>query len=461
MCGATHAGPGASATESRKSVRGRRQYSAVAFRRAASHGIAVQQGIGLEHRERKAMRLISGASHPAGRSRLYRSVLVIDDSQLQRAHAVDVCRLAGIAAVQEAGNGQEALSLLEHSQPELLVLDLEMPTMDGPQLLAQLRARRINIPIVLASSREVAIAKSVQHLGKALGLRVLGTLQKPLSAPALLEVLDCGTEPTAGVAPAGPPISVDEAALREAIESSQLVTHYQPQIELSTGTVRSVEALVRWAHPRAGLIAPQYFIPLAERCGLIGPLTLRVINDAALQVARWRSEDLHLSVAVNLSPALLGHTRLVEEISSVTRAYEVPAQNLVIEVTETGLFDQAAGLEVLTRLRLRGFGLSLDDYGTGYSSLQQLAQIPFTELKLDRSFVHGVAAHRKMQVMLRSAVAMARELGLATVAEGVELPDDLEFLRQCGCTFAQGWLFSRALPQDELTAWLRTRQRAG
>ncbi len=408
------------------------------------------------------MRLRSAAaSRSAAPSRVHQSVLVVDDSHVQRAHTVEVCRLLGIADVHEASNGQEALSLLERVRPELLVVDLEMPTMDGPQLLAQLRARRIDIPIVLATARDAAIAKSVQHLGKALGLTVLGTLQKPLSPPVLLDVLLCSAESPASVETSAPPMSIDEAALREAIESGQLITHYQPQIELSTGTVRCVEALVRWAHPQAGLIAPEHFIPLAERCGLIGPLTLRVINAAVLQLAHWRSADLDLSVAVNLSPALLGYTRLVEEISSVMSSYEVPAQNLVIEVTETGLFDQAAGLEVLTRLRLRGFGLSLDDYGTGYSSLLQLAQVPFTELKMDRSFVHGVAAHKKMQVVLRSAVAMARELGLATVAEGVESPDDLEFLRQCGCTSGQGWLFCKALPQDELTAWLKSRQRTG
>jgi EAL domain-containing protein (putative c-di-GMP-specific phosphodiesterase class I) len=374
---------------------------------------------------------------------------------------VEVCRQLGIADIHEATNGQEALSLLEHLQPELLVVDLEMPTMDGPQLLSQLRARRIDIPIVLASSQEVAIVKSVQHLGKALGLTILGTLQKPLSAPVLLEMLCCCAGPTASAAPPGPQLSVDEDSLRKAIESGQLTTHYQPQIELNTGAVRSVEALVRWAHPQAGLIGPEFFIPVAERCGLIGPLTLRVLNEAALQLTHWRGADLELSVAVNLSPVLLGHPRLVEEISSVARTYDLPPQNLILEVTETGLFDQAAGLEVLTRLRLRGFGLSLDDYGTGYSSLQQLAQIPFTELKIDRSFVHGVASQQKTQVMLRSAVAMARELGLATVAEGVESPADLEFLHQCGCTFGQGWLFCKALPPNELTAWLKSRQCAG
>jgi EAL domain-containing protein (putative c-di-GMP-specific phosphodiesterase class I)/ActR/RegA family two-component response regulator len=385
----------------------------------------------------------------------YNSVLIVDDSQVQRAHAVRLCRGLGVETVLEASNGLEALALLERSEFELLIVDLEMPTMDGPQLLSQLHSKSIDIPILLASARDAAIVHSVQHLGKVLGLNVLGTLRKPLDEDQIRTALGAA-EPLVRSAPAaGPSLFMDEDLLRDAIEGGRLTVHYQPQIELSTGSVRSVEALVRWPHPQLGFIPPDRFIPLAESRGLIHSLTLRVLNETMLNLAQWRGEGLELSVAINLSPQLLRHANLVDEIYALTQAYEISPQHLVFEITETSLFDKASALEVLARLRLRGYRLSLDDYGTGYSSMQQLAQIPFTELKIDRCFVNDVASRDNLQIMLRSAIAMARELGLATVAEGVESAQDLNFVRECGCTFAQGWLISKALSAERLLEWLK------
>ncbi len=384
------------------------------------------------------------------------SVLVIDDSAVQRAHTVELCRSIGIATVREAANGQEALALLESFTPRLLILDLEMPTMDGPQLLSRLRSRGIAIPVVLASSRDVAIMHSVQHLGKALGVPILGGLQKPIDEAGLLRTLRVGVAPPARDLGA-PRAVVDEASLRHAIESGQLITHYQPQVELATGRVRGVEALVRWAHPQAGMIMPDQFIALAEQWDLIHALTLRVLNDALLHLVQWRNAGLDFTVAVNLSPLLLRRSDLVDEIVALTQVYELPPDRLVLEITESSLVEMAHALEILTRLRLRGYRLSLDDYGSGYSSMKQLAQIPFTELKIDRSLVQGVAVRQNLQVMLRSAVAMARDLGLVTVAEGVESSEDLKFLSECGCAMAQGWHFSRALAPNDLGKWVQER----
>jgi EAL domain-containing protein (putative c-di-GMP-specific phosphodiesterase class I) len=163
---------------------------------------------------------------------------------------------------------------------------------------------------------------------------------------------------------------------------------------------------------------------------------------------------MDLSVAINLSPLLLESADLLQEISSLQQCYDLRAERVVLEITETSLMrDLSVALAVLTRLRLRGFGLSLDDYGTGFSSMQQLARIPFTELKIDRSFVHGVHERESVQVMLRSALEMAKRLGLNTVAEGVESEQDLQLLREYGCTFVQGWLLGKAMPAAELAGW--------
>jgi len=388
------------------------------------------------------------------------SVLVIDDSAVQRAHGVRVCNELGIAETYEAGNGREALAVLEglETAPQLLVIDLEMPTMDGPELLTQLRRRDIDIPIIVVSSRERALIHSVGHMGFILGLRILGTVQKPLTPASIGAVLQNWINEAPAAAGQPRPEPIDLADLRAGLDAAQIIVYYQPQIEIKSGAVRGVEALARWPHPTLGLIYPERFIPLAEQSGLVHELTVQVLNQALMQAMAWSAEDINLSVAVNVSPLLLDRAELVQEIASLQQAYSVPPERVILEVTESSLLrEPGVAMGVLTRLRLRGFGLALDDYGTGFSSMQQLARIPFTELKIDKSFVKGVHQRGPLRVMLRSAVEMASELGLVTVAEGVESSEELQVLKECGCTFAQGWLFAKAMPGVELAAWLEAR----
>jgi EAL domain-containing protein (putative c-di-GMP-specific phosphodiesterase class I) len=178
-----------------------------------------------------------------------------------------------------------------------------------------------------------------------------------------------------------------------------------------------------------------------------------------LQAATWNAHGLNLSVAINLSPMLLESPNLLQEISGLQQCYGLRAEQVVLEITETSLLrDLSVALAVLTRLRLRGFGLSLDDYGTGFSSMQQLARIPFTELKIDRSFVHGVHERESIQVMLRSALEMAMRLGLNTVAEGVESLQDWWLLQEYGCMFVQGWLMSKAMPASDVMHWIQSHE---
>jgi EAL domain-containing protein (putative c-di-GMP-specific phosphodiesterase class I) len=386
------------------------------------------------------------------------SVLLVDDSSVQRRHGVELCRELGVATIYEAGNGREALALLDSlpHPPCLLIVDLEMPTMDGPELLAQLRERGIDIPIVVASSRERALIQSVCQMGNVLGLRILAKAQKPLTREALAEVLQNWQKLPASPKPSPHAMEVDVEALRIALERNEICVHYQPKIEISSGAVRGVEALARWQHPQLGLIFPDAFIPLSERHDLINQLTLQVIHQSLLQAVEWNAQGVDISVAINLSPMMLDRPGLVQEIVGLQRTYGIAAERIIFEVTESSLLRElAVALRVLNQLRLRGFGLALDDYGTGFSSMQQLAQIPFTELKIDRSFIHTVFEREDMQIMLRSALEMSRELGLITVAEGVESSRELELLRGLGCTFVQGWLFAKAMPGHDLVPWLR------
>src|SRR3569833_640081 len=254
----------------------------------------------------------------ANNERRFESVLVIDDSSVQRAHGARLCREIGITTVHEASNGSEALALLEalDPAPALLIIDLEMPTMDGPELLAQLRQRGIDIPIVVASSRERALIQSVSHMGSVLGLRILDTVQKPLTGSVLAAAIAKWAPgvPAPRNTPQAPPIDVD--ALRAALHRGELRVHFQPQLVIRTGGVRGVDALVRWEHPTMGLVTPDRFIPLSDHSGLVHELTVQVLNQTLRQAVAWKAQGLDLSVAVNISPMLLDRAELVEEIAS-------------------------------------------------------------------------------------------------------------------------------------------------
>ena len=385
------------------------------------------------------------------------SVLIVDDSGVQRSIGAALCREMRISQIHQAEDGVAALALLDAlpAPPDLVIVDLEMPNMDGPELLAELSARRLRSPVIVASSRESSLRHSVEDMGTALGLRILGSLPKPLTQEGLGTLLQ--RQP--GNAPARDPRNtapVDPQELQGALERGEITAFYHPQVEIGTCNVRGLEALARWHHPTRGWIPPDAFIPVAEQHGLIHALTLRVMDLAMAQTAHWAHQGLDLSIAVNISPLLLDRGELVQEISDLQRKHGLRAEQVVLEVTESTLLRElAVALGVLTRLRLRGFRLSLDDYGTGFSSMQQLARIPFTELKIDRSFVHGAADRESLQVILRSALDMASELGLETVAEGVESLQDWQLVRQFGCTLAQGWLLAKAMSPTDFEPWLQ------
>ena len=246
--------------------------------------------------------------------------------------------------------------------------------------------------------------------------------------------------------------------LRLAIETDQLELHYQPKAELATGRVTGVEALVRWRHPDRGLIPPDDFIPLAERSGLIEQLTAWVLDSALAQVAAWRDQGLLLQVAVNVSVKDLSGFVLTDRVAACLTAYDVPAHLLQLEVTEGSLMAEPvrAGAE-LGRLAALGVSLSLDDFGTGWSSLGHLRQLPVQELKIDRSFVQRMGDGARDVAIVRSVVDLARGLGMSVVAEGVEDERTWVALREVGCDVAQGWWLARALPADELVTWLAER----
>ncbi|MDX6219810.1 MAG: hypothetical protein QOJ48_1491 [Frankiales bacterium] len=250
--------------------------------------------------------------------------------------------------------------------------------------------------------------------------------------------------------------------LRRALESDELELHYQPKADLRDGRVVGVEALVRWLHPQRGLVPPDEFIPLAERSGLITPLTAWVIDAALKQTAVWRAQGWDLGIAVNVTVKDLCGDQLVEQVSRGLARYGVPAASLQLEVTEGSLFSDSARARVtLRRLDALGVSLSLDDFGTGWSSLVQLRQLPVSEIKVDRSFVSRMVTDPRDHAIVCSVIDLARGLGMRVVAEGVEDDATWQRLSEMGCDRAQGWWLSRALPAHELTPWLAHHLGAG
>jgi diguanylate cyclase (GGDEF)-like protein len=252
------------------------------------------------------------------------------------------------------------------------------------------------------------------------------------------------------------------AALRRGIEDGELVLHYQPKLALATGRVEGVEALVRWQHPERGLLYPDAFIELAESAGLMGRLTDAVVDRALKQARLWAEQDRELTVAVNVSPSNLVDESFPDTIADLLVAHGVPARSLVLEVTESLLMqDRARAERVLGRLREQGVGLAIDDYGTGYSSLAYLAELPaVTELKLDRTFVAGMTASWRAESIVISTLQLARALGLVLVAEGAEDQETVDLLASLGCDVVQGYHLSRPLPTEQLERWLDDRAAA-
>jgi diguanylate cyclase (GGDEF)-like protein len=250
--------------------------------------------------------------------------------------------------------------------------------------------------------------------------------------------------------------------LRRAIEQEQLVLHYQPKVDAHTGQLLGVEALVRWQHPDHGLVPPGEFIPLAERTGLIAPLTHYVLDAALHQCRDWRRAGHELAVAVNVSPRRLLDLAFPDEVAATLATWDVPARLLVVEITESTIMaDPTHALEILGRLNRMGVGLSIDDFGTGYSSMAYLKSLPVHELKVDRSFVTHMTSNTSDAVIVRSTVDLGRNLGLRVVAEGVEDPATRDQLDALGCDAIQGYYVSRPVPPEDLIRWLEQHQVPG
>ena len=384
-------------------------------------------------------------------------ILIVDDDQLMIDLLGRVIRRLGVRSAMTANDGAAGLIALDEADYDLAFCDIDMPGMDGVEFLRHLGARPNPPAVVVISSTAEVVVKTVEEIGIAHRLRVLGALRKPASVDDVRSVFDRfleRTEPSVASRGSGNlELHADEvlALLPDALE-----LHYQPIHHTETRAVRAIEALARLKHPKLGLIGPSIFVPVCERNGASTVLLRAVLRQAVADLARLRTEvEPSLHLAVNISADDLASPDLVAEIAAMVRAADVPMDALTLELTETRIVrDTAVPVEILTRLRVRGVQLAIDDYGTGFASLKQLKRIPFTELKIDRTFVSNAHREPRTREMLASTIELAHKLDLLTVAEGVETEDELELVRSLGCDYAQGYLLSNAMPFAELHEYL-------
>jgi len=380
-------------------------------------------------------------------------VLVLDDEEACAKAVIRLLKRLGITDVIAPDGVKAALYQIENTQVDLIICDLHMPGCDGVEALRLFAEHRVECPIVIASGADPKVLKAVQELGQVRGLRVVGTLNKPYGVEELEAVLRAASE-VVGPLSRRPVTVVGEAELSRAIEEGELRLHYQPQLRLSSCRLEGAEALVRWQHPERGLLYPDSFVPLAEQSGLIEPLTDWVLSEAIRRASSWRSEGIDIGVSVNLSVKTFGRLDLPDRVEEAVGRANINPERLTLEVTESGFGDRVDSLlDIATRLRLKGFPLSIDDFGTGFSSLAQLRRLPFTELKLDRSFVSRATTDPESRSLLESSVNLAKRLRLSTVAEGIETEDEWNLLIWMGVDLGQGYYMAQPMPGEDLARW--------
>lgn len=383
-------------------------------------------------------------------------VLVLDDEPFMLKLISQMLANLGFMQVTTYNNGHAALNSFDSSNapPDLILLDLNMPGMDGIEFVRHLLEQRYSGSLILISGEGERMLQTAEKLVRMQKISIRGYLHKPVNPKSLSALLE-NWEPYCLIEHEVTKKVYGADEVSTAISNGELINYYQPKVEVASGKVVGVESLVRWRHPHDGTVFPDQFIGVAEDHGLIDELTRIVIGEAFTQAKHWQYDGLRLSVAINLSMDNLASLEFADYITAAASALGVKPDNFVLEVTESQLMkDLFIPLEVLTRLRLKGFHLSIDDFGTGHSSLSQLRDFPFNELKVDRSFVHGASQNATLRGIYNASLSLAQQMGMRTVAEGVEDRADWDLLRSTGCDIAQGYFIAKPMPAGEVPDWI-------
>lgn len=384
-------------------------------------------------------------------------LLVIDDEQDICELVTDIAELTGFTS-EQCIELEDLNTLTLEPMPDVIALDLSMPKIDGIEVINFLGQYPVKPQLVLMSGFERAVLDGAHKLADRLQIPVLGQLSKPFSVSNLKTLLEQplpAPEATRPVQSWANTAQFTAREVEEALEAGQFIAYFQPQIDLKTGELHGTEALVRWHHP-SGVIMPDQFLPLIESEKLILPLTRSVIEQSLQQQAQWQAGGLkNIQISINLSAAYFDELNLPELMQELLSRYPADPKNITLEITERIGFNNSNQnvLDTLTRLRLKGFYLSIDDFGTGYSSLSQLNQLPFNEIKIDKSFVQHMMDSPISKAIVESSISLAAQLGVRCVAEGIESQEIAHALTLMGCDIGQGYLYNKALPPEAFMVW--------
>ncbi|HEY9648221.1 MAG TPA: EAL domain-containing response regulator [Chroococcidiopsis sp.] len=388
------------------------------------------------------------------------TILVIEDETSIRETVVDLLEFQGFQTLS-AANGKEGIAIAAQHQPDLILCDIEMPELDGYGVLEALRQnlKTAATPLIFLTAR---VTKP--DVRRAMILGADDYLTKPFSPDEVLEAIQTrlsrhqAIANSAGIAtaPLDDQLDAKAAELTQALERSEFVLYYQPQVSLKTGQWMGAEVLLRWQHPQRGLVPPMDFIPLAEQTGLIVPIGMWVLQQACDQLKTWQQYGLNLGrLAVNVSSLQLNQDQFGQQVVDILNKTSLSPSMLELELTESLVVQNVdATIARLAEFRRLGLRVAIDDFGTGYASLGYLKHFPFDTLKIDRCFVQNLDQDERNGAIATAIIQMAHSLNLSVLAEGVETTAERDFLMQQGCDDIQGYLVSRPLPADQLRALL-------
>lgn len=376
--------------------------------------------------------------------------LVVEDDDFQRGMMVNMLRSLGATSISDAGNGKQALDALHAANARLVdivICDMKMPEMDGMEFLRHLSQDHHNVAVIIISALDSNLLATVGKMTQMYGIELLGVIKKPIMPGQLKELLSkhkrSESKPQQPLA-AAQGFSLEE--ILQGVRAKQFEPFFQPKMDFKTGRLMGAEALARWNHPEQGVIGPYAFIPLLEQSNNIDELTFLMLEKSVAACRLLHDKGYAISISVNLSLVSLTDITLADRITQMVRNAGVDPHHIVLEITESAaMTDVAPALENLARLRMHGFGLSIDDYGTGYASMQQLTRIAFSELKIDQSFVKDFTTNQTLRIIVESSIKMAHKLRVKSVAEGVEEKLDWDTLKSMGCDTAQGYFIARPM----------------
>jgi EAL domain-containing protein (putative c-di-GMP-specific phosphodiesterase class I)/AmiR/NasT family two-component response regulator len=384
--------------------------------------------------------------------------LVAEDNEFQRRWLVVMLTNLGANHIVEAADGHSALNILHDSSPPINIcfIDLNMPGMDGLELIRHMAKEDNPASIILASALDPSLVFSVETMSKAYGVNLLGTIAKPATPENLLELIALyqprqvkDTQPQS----ASPEFTI--AQIAAGLRNNEFLPYFQPKVELETGHIKGAEAFARWHHPAHGLIPPSAFLSKLEGTEHLNTLSWAMIEKSAAACKAWHDLGSPISVSINLAADSLAGAGAAEHIAALVARHGIDPSCIILEVTESAAkIDNPQFLENLARLRMNGFVLAIDDFGTGHASNQELLRIPFSEVKIDRSFVAGASKNEAIKVVLSSSLDLARKLNRQSTAVGVETRHDWDILLQLGCTHAQGYYIAKPMESSALPAWM-------